>query len=381
VALMLVDMERSYITAGFFRYVMARRAAAAQQQAVLQQALAKGQGGGGGRAGNGRKGLAGYFGGGSGDAQASAGGWRWAWETPPCRPAGQRGTAAMLSPLTPSLTSCPQAKGGGAPSPPPSAASRSFTAAAAAASPGSAAAPAQPPLPSGSPGSMGLSSLADPSDYLAVFLDKKVNEDSARGSLPVQGWRWQRRFFIVSDSQSALFYFKSERGGQGQPLRQGRVRGRRLGWGGGCTRQEPARQHGGHCNTGLAPCRPPRPPPHTPAPDDVAKPNGLRARVDLSACVVEDLDENGYGRAQVGAGRGGGANERGGLHVAGHRAEDGPATEQLSNAASPAWFTLRRRAPQVGSAMVELQRGDRASLLLRVRSVDARRPCLKGYNT
>jgi hypothetical protein len=57
---------------------------------------------------------------------------------------------------------------------------------------------------------MNLSSLADPSDYLASHLDKKVNEDSARGSLPVQGWRWQKRFFIVSDSQRALFYFKCE---------------------------------------------------------------------------------------------------------------------------------------------------------------------------
>lgn len=57
---------------------------------------------------------------------------------------------------------------------------------------------------------MNLSSLNDPSDYLAGHLDKKVNEDSARGSLPVQGWRWQKRFFIVSDSQRALFYFKCE---------------------------------------------------------------------------------------------------------------------------------------------------------------------------
>lgn len=36
------------------------------------------------------------------------------------------------------------------------------------------------------PGAMNLSSLTDPSDYMAGHLDKKVNEDSARGSLPVQ---------------------------------------------------------------------------------------------------------------------------------------------------------------------------------------------------
>jgi len=41
-------------------------------------------------------------------------------------------------------------------------------------------------------------------------------------------------------------------------------------------------------------------PTHPPAPDDVPKPNGLRARVDLAGCVVEDLDESGLGRTQVG---------------------------------------------------------------------------------
>lgn len=36
--------------------------------------------------------------------------------------------------------------------------------------------------------------------------------------------------------------------------------------------------------------------------------------------------------------------------------------------------------PQMGSAMVEMQRGERASLLLRVRSIDPRRPCVKDHN-
>jgi hypothetical protein len=57
---MLVDMERSYITAGFFRYTMHRRYATMQQQAVLQQALDKGPPPGG--KGSGKKGLTGYFG-------------------------------------------------------------------------------------------------------------------------------------------------------------------------------------------------------------------------------------------------------------------------------------------------------------------------------
>jgi hypothetical protein len=30
--------------------------------------------------------------------------------------------------------------------------------------------------------------------------------------------------------------------------------------------------------------------------------------------------------------------------------------------------------------MVEMQRGDKASLLLRIRSVDPRRPCVKDHN-
>jgi hypothetical protein len=35
---------------------------------------------------------------------------------------------------------------------------------------------------------------------------------------------------------------------------------------------------------------------------------------------------------------------------------------------------------QIGSAMVEMQRGEKASLLLRVRSLDPRRPCVKDHN-
>jgi len=35
----------------------------------------------------------------------------------------------------------------------------------------------------------------------------------------------------------------------------------------------------------------------------------------------------------------------------------------------------------MGSAMVEMQRGDKASLLLRVRSIDPRRPCVKDHNS
>jgi dynamin GTPase len=217
-ARMMVDMERSYITAGFFRYTMYRRYERSQQQATLAAALAKRQGGPGG----------GMMGIGGGQQQLP-----------------------------------PGAAGAGAPGAP---------AGAAAGGPGG---PAAAGGGGGAAGQAGMSS--DPGDYIAAFFDKKVNEDSARGTLPVDGWRWQRRFFIFSDSQRSLYYFKS--------------------------------------------------------PDDVPKPNGLRGQVFLGDCVVEDLDERGEPRRAI------------------------------------------------GSAAVEMQRGDRASLLLRLRSRDPRRPCVKDHTS
>lgn len=87
---------------------------------------------------------------------------------------------------------------------------------------GSDPAPVQPSAPSSdnvlmpsrpsSGGGTGLSlgSLADPNDYIAAHFDKKVNEESARQSLPVDSWRWQKRFFIFSGKDgsrtSALEY-------------------------------------------------------------------------------------------------------------------------------------------------------------------------------
>jgi len=55
---------------------------------------------------------------------------------------------------------------------------------------------------SGGGAGISLGSLADPSDYIAAHFDKKVNEESARQSLPVDGWRWQKRFFIFSGEGS-----------------------------------------------------------------------------------------------------------------------------------------------------------------------------------
>ena len=49
-----------------------------------------------------------------------------------------------------------------------------------------------------------LGSLADPNDYIAAHFDKKVNEESARQSLPVDSWRWQKRFFIFSGGRQLM---------------------------------------------------------------------------------------------------------------------------------------------------------------------------------
>lgn len=39
-----------------------------------------------------------------------------------------------------------------------------------------------------------------------------MNEDthSGRSTTPVEAWRWQKRFFVYSDSMRKLFYFKGE---------------------------------------------------------------------------------------------------------------------------------------------------------------------------
>lgn len=131
---MLVDMERSYITAGFFRYTMYRRFEASQSQAAVQKALQKG------------KSKQGFM------------------------------ERVGLSKST--------ADADGA-----------------ASSPEGAIVPAQRMSNSGpaaAPQGISLGSLADPNDYIAAHFDKKVNEESARQSLPVDGWRWQKRFFIFS---------------------------------------------------------------------------------------------------------------------------------------------------------------------------------------
>lgn len=64
---------------------------------------------------------------------------------------------------------------------------------------------------SGGGGGISLGSLADPNDYIAAHFDKKVNEESARQSLPVDSWRWQKRFFIFSGQGAAATHLQGAR--------------------------------------------------------------------------------------------------------------------------------------------------------------------------
>lgn len=131
---MLVDMERSYITAGFFRYTMTRRFERSQQQATLQQALNKAK--------TKKSGFGSFLPGGGGGQNDAAG-------------------DHMDGPASSALSTT-RASG------------------------------------TGSPPGLNLSSFADPQDYIAAYFGKKVNEEAARHSLPVDAWRWQKRFFILS---------------------------------------------------------------------------------------------------------------------------------------------------------------------------------------
>jgi hypothetical protein len=96
-------------------------------------------------------------------------------------------------------------------------------------------------LPGSSPPGAGCADAAAPGPRrAAATATVQVNDDSARVSLPMDAWRFQKRFFVLSDSQRSLYYFKS--------------------------------------------------------PDDVPKTNGLRGQISLADCVVEDLDDRGMPR-------------------------------------------------------------------------------------
>lgn len=209
---MIVDQERSYITAGFFRHTMYRRVQRQQQLQAMQQAAQKGTKSGA-------------------QPQVAA---------QPGQPMPQQqqqqqqsGLSARLAQLT--------GKTGPAPAAPP---------------PRPGVPPGQPPPAAAADdsdsetesddrapqkktntltaGNYTISGL-DPNDYLAGFFDK-YSSNELKGGVP-EMWKWQKRFFIFSDSQKTLYYFKG--------------------------------------------------------PDDVPKPNGLRGQFGVADCIIEDLDEKG----------------------------------------------------------------------------------------
>lgn len=52
-----------------------------------------------------------------------------------------------------------------------------------------------------------MPSAANADDFIAGYFDKYVSDDSAARFL--ESMKWQRRFFVFSESQRVLYYFKS----------------------------------------------------------------------------------------------------------------------------------------------------------------------------
>lgn len=45
-------------------------------------------------------------------------------------------------------------------------------------------------------------------DLLTGYLEKRIGENSGRQSLP-EAWRWQKRYFVLTEPKGMLYYFKS----------------------------------------------------------------------------------------------------------------------------------------------------------------------------
>ncbi|KAG2435366.1 hypothetical protein HXX76_007439 [Chlamydomonas incerta] len=193
---MLVDMEKSYVTAGFFRHTTHHRYQRIKQQEQMRAAMqAKGPG----------------------------------------QPEQKGPVAAVKQTAAKFFPSFGPAAG----------------------APAAGATPPGTPAPNGVPadddsddgksppktaGGAGVANVANADDFIAGYFDKYVSDDSARF---LESMKWQRRFFVFSESQRVLYYFKS--------------------------------------------------------PEDVSKPSGLRGQVNIAECIVEDLDDKGNARP-VGAG-------------------------------------------------------------------------------
>ncbi|BDA43116.1 Dynamin-2B [Coccomyxa sp. Obi] len=65
--------------------------------------------------------------------------------------------------------------------------------------------------PIGGPLSGGLTipaTMNDPGDLLTGYLEKRIGENSGRQSLP-EAWKWQKRYFVLTEPKGMLYYFKS----------------------------------------------------------------------------------------------------------------------------------------------------------------------------
>jgi hypothetical protein len=45
-------------------------------------------------------------------------------------------------------------------------------------------------------------------DLLTGYLEKRIGENSGRQSLP-EAWKWQKRYFVLTEPKGMLYYFKS----------------------------------------------------------------------------------------------------------------------------------------------------------------------------
>lgn len=50
---------------------------------------------------------------------------------------------------------------------------------------------------------------SDPALLKMGWLEKRIGETSGRKSVPLGSWKWQRRWFVLSEAQGMLYYFKS----------------------------------------------------------------------------------------------------------------------------------------------------------------------------
>ncbi|GIM07018.1 hypothetical protein Vretimale_11226, partial [Volvox reticuliferus] len=184
---MLVDMERSYITAGFFRHTTHNRYAKIKQQEQMRAAMA---------------------------ARAVV-------TDPKSAISAAKQTAAKFFPSFGPGPGAPSSTSPSAPSPNGAVVDDDSDDG------------KSPPRPANGAGL----NVSNAEDFIASYFDKLVSDDSARF---LEAMKWQRRFFVFSESQRILYYFKS--------------------------------------------------------PEDVSKPQGLKGQVNIADCLVEDLDEKGSAR-------------------------------------------------------------------------------------